>query len=80
VDEDVPADHPARVTVFTTGGQELLTLPRRDEHGFYRNLADHLAWGESLAVTAEEARRNVAVMEAATESIKRDGATIEVDI
>jgi scyllo-inositol 2-dehydrogenase (NADP+) len=80
VDEDVPADHPARVTVFTSGGRELLTLPRNDEHGFYRNLADHLTWGESLAVTAEEARRNVAVMEAATESIKRGGATVEVDI
>jgi predicted dehydrogenase len=77
---EVPADHPARVTVFTTGGRELLTLPPRDEHGFYRNLADHLAWDEPLIVTAEEARRNVAVMEAATESIKRDGAPLKVDI
>jgi scyllo-inositol 2-dehydrogenase (NADP+) len=79
-DAEVPADHPARVTVFTATGRELLTLPRRDERGFYRNLADHLAWDEPLAVTAAEARRNVAVMEAATQSIKRDGALVKVDL
>ncbi len=76
---EVPADHPARVTVHTQRGDETLRLPPRDEHGFYRNLADHLAWGEPLAVTAEEARRNVAVMEAATRSIKRAGVQVKVD-
>jgi predicted dehydrogenase/type 1 glutamine amidotransferase len=82
--EAVPADFPARVTVFrpTPGGtnEELLALAPRDDQGFYRNLADHLAWDEALAVTPEQARRTVAVMEAATHSIARGGAQIEVDI
>ncbi len=84
-DEPVPADFPARVKVFrpADGGgshEETLALPVRDELGFYRNLADHLAWDEALAVTTTEARRTVAVMEAATRSIARGGAQIEVDI
>jgi predicted dehydrogenase/type 1 glutamine amidotransferase len=82
--EAVPADFPARVKVYrpTAGGsnEELLALAPRDDHGFYRNLADHLAWDEALAVTPEQARRTVAVMEAATHSIARGGAQIEVDI
>ncbi len=78
-DAAVPADHPARVTVHTSHGEETLRLAPRDEHGFYRNLADHLAWREPLAITAEEARRNVAVMEAATRSIKRGGVQMKVD-
>jgi predicted dehydrogenase len=83
-DEQVPADFPARVKVFRAAGEgaheEVLSLSRRDEHGFYRNLADHLAWGEPLAVTPEEARRTVAVMEAATMSIARGGAQLKVEI
>ncbi len=82
--ESVPADFPARVKVLRPAGagshEELLVLPARDEQGFYRNLADHLAWDEPLAVTPEEARRTVAVMEAATHSIARAGAPIEVQI
>ena len=78
--EPLPADFPARVKVLRRSGEEALNLRRRDEHGFYRSLADHLAWGEPLAVTAEEARRTVAVMEAATESIARGGAQISVNI
>ena len=80
INEPVPSDFPARVMVFSGTGEELLTLPRRDEHGFYRNLADHLAWGEPLAVNAEDARRTVAVMEAATRSIAQGGAQIKVEI
>jgi predicted dehydrogenase len=72
------------VKVFrpTAGGsnEEVLALAARDDHGFYRNIADHLAWGEALAVTPEQARRTVAVMEAATHSIARGGTQIEVDI
>jgi predicted dehydrogenase len=83
--EPVPADFPALVKVMrpATGGgihQEELALPPHDQHGFYRNLADHLAWDEPLAVSAYEARRNVAVMEAATESIAQGGVQLEVDI
>ena len=83
-EQAVPADFPARVKVFrpADGGshEELLQLAPRDDHGFYRNLADHLAWGEPLAVTPSEARRTVAVMESATLSIARGGAQLEVDI
>jgi predicted dehydrogenase/type 1 glutamine amidotransferase len=82
--EAVPADFPAKVKVFrpSEGGsnEELLALAPRDDHGFYRNLADHLAWDEALAVTPEQSRRTVAVMEAATHSIARGGAQIEVEI
>ncbi|HEV2218886.1 MAG TPA: Gfo/Idh/MocA family oxidoreductase, partial [Candidatus Dormibacteraeota bacterium] len=77
---EVPSDFPARLTVFRRSGEETLRLAPRDEHGFYRNLADHLAWQEPLAVTAEEARRTVAVMEAATQSIARGGAQIKAEI
>jgi predicted dehydrogenase len=83
-DEPVPADFPARVKVFRPGDggshEEVLQLAPRDDNGFYRNLADHLAWDEPLAVTPQEARRTVAVMEAATLSIARGGAQLEVDI
>jgi predicted dehydrogenase len=68
------------VKLFRPSGEERLALRPRDDDGFYRNLADHFAWGEALAVTAEEARRNVAVMEAATQSIREDGALVRVDI
>ena len=81
--EAVPADFPARVRVVRPSDsgthEEVLSLPPRDE-GFYRNLADHLAWDEPLAVTPDEARRAVAVMESATHSIARGGSQIEVDI
>jgi scyllo-inositol 2-dehydrogenase (NADP+) len=84
-DELVPADFPARVKVLrpvdgARPNEEILGLQARDELGFYRNLADHLAWDEALAVTAAEARRTVAVMETATRSIARGGAQLEVDI
>jgi predicted dehydrogenase len=83
--EQVPADHPARVKVLRPAGdpgvhEEVLALAPRDDGGFYRNLADHLAWGEPLAVTPDEARRTVAVMEAASQSIARGGEAIEVRI
>jgi predicted dehydrogenase/type 1 glutamine amidotransferase len=80
-----PADSPARVRVMRPAAdgrshEELLALPPRAEHAFYRNLADHLAWDEPLAVPPDEARRTVAVMESAAHSIARGGAQIEVQI
>ena len=80
VDAAVPADFPARVRVLRPSGEEMLKLAPRDDQGFYRNLADHLAWQEPLAVTAEEAKRTVAVMEAATHSIAHGGAQVQVEI
>jgi scyllo-inositol 2-dehydrogenase (NADP+) len=69
-----PAEAPAVVTVHRPSGgggvhREVLALAPRAPHGFYRNLADHLLAGEPLAVRAAEARRNIAVMEAAARSI-----------
>jgi scyllo-inositol 2-dehydrogenase (NADP+) len=78
-----PAEAPARVSVHRAdggGGVDVteLALPPRARHGFYRNLADHLLLGEPLAVPAREARRNVAVMEAATSSAAAGGRPVEV--
>jgi scyllo-inositol 2-dehydrogenase (NADP+) len=83
-DRLAPADSPARLTVLRPNGEggvneERLALPRRVRNGFYRNLADHLLMGEPLAVPPEEARRNIAVMEAAAHSIAQGGRPIRVD-
>ena len=74
-----PSESPAEVAVHRPdGAREVLGLAPRVQHGFYRNLADHLLLSEALAVPAAEARRNVALMEAATRSIAA-GRPIEVD-
>jgi scyllo-inositol 2-dehydrogenase (NADP+) len=83
-DRLAPADSPARLTVLRPNGEggvneERLALPRRVRNGFYRNLADHLLLGEPLAVPPEEARRNIAVMEAAAHSIVQGGRPVRVD-
>jgi len=73
-----PSESPAEVTLHLPDGtRSRLGQAPRARHGFYRNLADHLLLGERLAVPAAEARRNVAVMEAATRSIAA-GQAIEV--
>ena len=83
-DRLAPADSPARLTVLRPNGEggvneERLALPRRVRNGFYRNLADHLLLGEPLAVPPQEARRNIAVMEAAAHSIAQGGRSVRVD-
>jgi predicted dehydrogenase len=83
-DRLAPADAPARLTVLRPNGEggvneERLALPRRVRNGFYRNLADHLLQGEPLAVPPAESRRNVAVMEAAAQSIAQGGRPVKVD-
>lgn len=45
---------------------------------FHRNLADHLHFGEPLAVTVRSVKSVVAVLEAATESAAKRGASIVV--
>ena len=82
-DRLAPADSPARLTVFRPNGEggvaeEVLALPRRVRNAFYRNLADHLLLGEPLSVPPEDARRNIAVMEAATHSIAQGGRPVRV--
>jgi scyllo-inositol 2-dehydrogenase (NADP+) len=78
-----PAESPSRVWVHRTDGHGSadvaeLALPPQAPHGFYRNLADHLLLGEPLAVPAAEARRNVAIMEAATRSAADGGRPMEL--
>lgn len=78
-----PADSPAAVRLHRPerhGGMTVteLALPPRVKNGFYRNLADHLLLGEPLSVRAAEARRNVAVMEAAARSAAQDGRPLEL--
>ena len=59
--------------------EQHITLPQAPTFAFHRNIANHLHQGEPLAVTPQQARRTVAVMEAATQSVKQDGATIPID-
>jgi scyllo-inositol 2-dehydrogenase (NADP+) len=78
-----PAESPAVLRVYRPDGEggthvAVPSLPSRPAHAFYRNLADHLLLGEPLAVRPEEARRNVAVMEAATRSIAAGGRLQEL--
>jgi scyllo-inositol 2-dehydrogenase (NADP+) len=78
-----PGESPARVRVHRADGHGAadvteLALRPRAAHGFYRNLADHLLLGEPLAVPAAEARRNVAIMEAAARSATDGGRPVEL--
>ena len=78
-----PSEAPAQLSILRPGGageshREAVALPTREAHGFYRNLADHLQLGEPLAVTPEQSRRNVAVMEAAARSIAAGGRPVEL--
>lgn len=59
--------------------EQRLMLPEPPLYPFHRNLANHLHYGEKLAVPPEEARRNIAVMEAASYSAKHGGACVQVD-
>ncbi len=66
-------DLPCELHVLTPDGSgechdQLVSLPRPPPQAFYRNLAGHLLAQEPLVVSAESARRNIAVMEAATRS------------
>ncbi|MHB1527041.1 MAG: Gfo/Idh/MocA family oxidoreductase [Candidatus Dormibacteria bacterium] len=65
------ADWPCELHLLTPGPggrshDQTVVLPASPPQAFYRNLAGHLLAQEPLAVTAESARRNIAVMEAAT--------------
>lgn len=57
-----------------------LGLPPAPAVPFHRNLADHLQSGEPLAVPAASARRNIAVLEAATMSARDHARVVAVDI
>ena len=55
-----------------------LPLAAPQPFAFQRNLADHLALGEPLAVTPDEVRRIVVLLEAAHRSSERAGTPVDV--
>src|SRR5437016_9031965 len=59
--------------------EQQLMLPTVPLYAFHRNLANHLHSGEPLAVSPEESRRNIVVMEAAKRSDERGGGAIVVE-
>ncbi|HVC39089.1 MAG TPA: Gfo/Idh/MocA family oxidoreductase [Candidatus Dormibacteraeota bacterium] len=77
LEERIPVtDLPCELHILSPDGSgeshdQLVSLPAAPPHAFYRNLAGHLLAEEPLAVTPESARRNVAVMEAATRSAEQ---------
>ncbi|MFN2569054.1 MAG: Gfo/Idh/MocA family protein, partial [Candidatus Dormibacteria bacterium] len=84
-DRLAPADAGAALRLVRPNGfgathEEAIALAPRRPHGFYRNLADHLHWDEPLEVPAEQGRRSLAVMEAATTSLAEGGAPVTTDL
>ncbi|HEY1349266.1 MAG TPA: Gfo/Idh/MocA family oxidoreductase [Ktedonobacteraceae bacterium] len=59
--------------------EQRVTLPPAPLYPFHTNLANHLHAGEALAVPAQEARRNIAVMEAARRSVLGGGQIVALD-
>lgn len=79
-----PSEALPELFVYTreTGGaihEQRLMLPEAPAYAFHRNLANHLHCGEALAVSPEESRRNIAVMEAAKRSAERGGETVVLE-
>ncbi len=73
-DQAVPADHPAVLDAYAADGSVTrLAVPPSPRHAFHRELADHLLAGAPMSVTPLGSRRNVAVMEAATRSVRHGG-------
>ncbi len=71
---------PLRVVSFQNGMQIDGNVPalESDWDGFYRNVADHLLLGESLAVTPESARKVIAVLSLSEQSNNQKGAPLAV--
>ena len=79
-----PSEALPNLSVFTRAPdgalhEQLFTLPNAPLYPFHTNLANHLHAGEALAVSPAEARRNIAVMEAAQRSVQLDGETVRID-
>ena len=75
------SDSPAALRVFTpdgTGGtsETALSVPAAPPQPFHRQLADQLLSGEPMEVTPAGSRRNIAVMQAATESARLGGRPV----
>jgi len=71
---EAPWSGPLQVTSMANGmrheGTVDVTLPGYGAEPYYRNVADHLLFGEALEVTPESARRVIAVIQAAEESAR----------
>lgn len=77
------AEAPAELTLarYESGAglsETRLPLAAPQPFAFHRNLADHLALGEPLAVTADSIRQLVVLLEAAHSSSERAGAAVDV--
>ncbi|MHB1738808.1 MAG: Gfo/Idh/MocA family protein [Actinomycetes bacterium] len=77
--EDVlaPADSPPVMERWdASGSRTLLACPAAPRYPFHHELADTLQYGIPMSVTAQDARRNVAVMVAAMRSVERGGQPV----
>lgn len=79
-----PAEALPEIFVYTRDAGDIiheqhLTLAPTPAYAFHRNLANHLHNGEPLAVSAEEARRNILVMEAAKYSAEHGGVIVSLN-
>ena len=75
------SDSPADLRVFTPNDhgrthETRLAIPPAPAQPFHRQLADQVLSGEPMEVTPEGSRRNIAVMQAASESALRDGRPV----
>jgi predicted dehydrogenase len=71
------ADSPATLSLHHPDGSVTsVAVPPPPQHAFHRQLADRLLAGDPMTVTAADARRNIAVMEAAVTSAREDGRPV----
>lgn len=79
LEEDLLAasDSPVRLQLHAAGGSvSELAVPSAPPQPFHRELADHLLAGAPMSVTPRGSRRNIAVMEAATDSAALGGLPV----
>ncbi|MDQ1687509.1 MAG: scyllo-inositol 2-dehydrogenase [Frankiaceae bacterium] len=79
LEEDLLAvsDSPARLNVHAADGSVTeVAIPPAPAHAFHRELAEHLLSGAPMSVTPQGSRRNISVMEAATESARSGGRPV----
>jgi predicted dehydrogenase len=75
------SDAPAALRVFTPDGaggrsETALSIPPAPAQPFHRQLADQLLSGEPMEITPAGSRRNIAVMQAATQSARDGGRPV----
>jgi predicted dehydrogenase len=75
------SDSPAALRLLTPDGsggtsETLMSVPAAPSDPFHRQLADQLLSGEPMEITPAGSRRNIAVMQAATESARNGGRPV----